>query len=382
MPTPASPDLVDTGWNDVLAWLPPNLDEMAKEEFGFRRRGKIQTAADILRIAMAYSVLDFSLRSSATWMATHGLGDISDVAVLGRLRRSQGFLARVLAAVLSMRLHFEPIAAFPYRVRLIDATCISAPGAEGAEWRVHASYDVSRGTVDHIDLTDETGGENLGRSDARAGDLVVADRGYAHASRLIELRQAGAHFLVRIGHSAVPLTDTNGDTFDPLAHARRRRKKAGRPPTTEAADVFAREDVARAHPLRLVVVRKSAEATRRDRVKIGKEASRKGKAATQRTLDAAAFAFLLTSVPAAHADAATLAELYRVRWQVELNFKRWKSIFDLDRLRAEDPDLARAYIYAKLIAACLADTIARSARAFSPWGIPTTPFAVAPGGLA
>ena len=77
-----------------------------------------------------------------------------------------------------------------------------------------------------------------------------------------------------------------------------------------------------------------------------------------------------------------LAELYRVRGQVELNFKRWKSIFDLDRLRADDPDLARAYIYAKLIAACLSDTLARSARAFSPRGLPTSPLALAPGGLA
>ena len=43
--------LIGSGWRDVLAWLPRNLDEMAKEEFGFRRRGKIQSAADIVRIA-------------------------------------------------------------------------------------------------------------------------------------------------------------------------------------------------------------------------------------------------------------------------------------------------------------------------------------------
>lgn len=382
MDSSTSLDLIDSAWHDVLDWLPPGLDEMAKEEFGFRRRGEIRSAADVVRIAMAYGVLDFSLRSSATWMATHGLGDISDVAVLGRLRRSQGFLGRVVAALLSTRLRFGPTAAFPYRVRLIDATCIAAPGANGAEWRVHASYDVARGVVDHVELTDDKGGEHLGRADVREGDVVIGDRGYAHASRLVAVREAGAHLVVRIGHSAVPLIAADGATFDPLAYARRKRKKAGRPPRTEAVDVFLRDDAVQAHPLRLVVVRKSAEATRHDRARIQKEATRKGKTPTPRTLEAAAFAFLITSLPAAHADAAAVAELYRVRWQVELTFKRWKSIFDLDRLRAYDPELAKAYIYAKLIAACLADTLARAARAFSPWGVPTAPLALAPGGLA
>ena len=51
MSTAVHADLVDTAWHDVLDWLPPNLDEMAREEFGFRRRGKIRSAADVLRIA-------------------------------------------------------------------------------------------------------------------------------------------------------------------------------------------------------------------------------------------------------------------------------------------------------------------------------------------
>ncbi len=66
------------------------------------------------------------------------------------------------------------------------------------------------------------------------------------------------------------------------------------------------------------------------------------------------------------------------RTHIELNFKRWKSIFDLDRRRADDPDLARAYIYGKLIAAALSDTITRGARAFSPWGVPTVARRLAP----
>lgn len=375
-------DLVESAWQDVLDFLPTNLDQLAKEEFGFKRRGGIRSAADVLRLCMAYGVLDFSLRSASAWMVTHGLGDISDVAVLGRLRRSWPFQARVLTELLATRLHLTPTPGVPYRVRIIDGSCVSGPGADGAEWRIHATYDVARGVVDHIEVTDDKGGEHLERAAIRPGDLIVGDRGYAHASRIAAVRHAGGHVLVRIGHNAVPLVDASGAAFDPLAFARRKRPRAGRPPRVESASVFLRDDAERACPLRLVLVRKSNESTRRTRKKIAAEASRKGKVAQQRTVDAAAFIFVLTSVPAQAADDVTVAELYRVRWQVELNFKRWKSIFDLDRLRATDPDLARAYLYAKLIAACIADTIARHARAFSPWGVPLTSPRLAPDRVA
>jgi len=64
-------------------------------------------------------------------------------------------------------------------------------------------------------------------------------------------------------------------------------------------------------------------------------------------------------------------------WDIELLFKRWKSLLGLSNLRADDPDLARAYIYAKLIAAVLSDKMVRQWRAFSPYGVPVGPGRVA-----
>jgi hypothetical protein len=81
-------DLLSSGaWNDVAAWLPRNLDELAAESLGFQRRRALRSPSDFVRLAMAYGVLDLSLRSAATWCGEHRLGKLSDVAVLGRLRR-------------------------------------------------------------------------------------------------------------------------------------------------------------------------------------------------------------------------------------------------------------------------------------------------------
>jgi hypothetical protein len=365
------PDLLSSGaWADVVAWLPRNLDELAASSLGFQRRRAIKTPADFIRVAMAYSVLDLSLRSVAAWCSEHKIGELSDVAVLGRLRRGWPLLKAVFEQLLAEQLHEAPRAALQRRIRLIDATTLSQPGSSGADWRLHASYDPARGMVDGVEVTDGRGGEHLGRVPLRPGDLVVADRGYAHEQRIREVRDVGADVLVRIGHRAVPMVDKDGADVDPLCFALRKRSAAGRPPRAESRVVYLRCDADRRHPLRLIVVRKSRDATERDRARIQREARKKGKVPTSRTLAACRFAFLLTSVPEDEASDATMANLYRLRWQIELAFKRWKSLLGLTGLRADDPHLARAYIYAKLIAAALADRMTRQWRAFSPYGVP------------
>lgn len=368
--SPSTKNLVDRAWLDVVAWLPRDTDALAFETGALIKRREIRGGIQLLRLAFAYAVLDLSLRSTAAWASAQGVAKLSDVAVLKRLTAAPPFLQAVLTRLLSARIGLPPASALPWRIRLTDSTTISHPGSTGADWRVHVGYDAGRAEFDAIEVTDGKGGEHLARIQPAAGDLIVADRGYAHADRIVEARAAGAHVLVRVGHSAVPMWTKDGERFDLVAHARRKRPKAGRPPRIEevAVDIRGADEVS--CEARVVIVRKSAEATRRDRERIRREASRKGKKPTTRTLQAAAFTFLLTTLRTKELDATAIAELYRVRWQVELAFKRWKSILDLDDLRAKDPRLARTYVLAKLIAAVFAETLARSARAFSPWGVP------------
>jgi hypothetical protein len=270
-----------------------------------------------------------------------------------------------------------PRAPLARRVRRVDATTLSHPASKGADWRLHASDDLARGVVDAVEGTDGRGGEHLGRVQLAAGDLVVADRRYAHEQRLSEGLHAGVDVLVRVGHRAVPLVGDSGAAVDPLAFAARTRPAAGRPPRAESRAVYLRADAPRARALRLVVVRKAVVATDCARERVRRESSRKGNVPTQRTWNACRFPFLPTRVVAREADDATTAHLYRLRWQLERRFERWKSLLGLARLRADDPDLAQATIYARRIAALVADRMTRPWRAFSPYGVP-----IGPGGVA
>jgi IS4 transposase len=106
----------------------------------------------------------------------------------------------------------------------------------------------------------------------------------------------------------------------------------------------------------LILARKPEDATLRQQQKVQRRASRKGCKTHPHTLRTAGFMMLVTSLPEARASAEQVVALYRMRWQIELAFKRLKSLSRFDELRAEEPKLARAWLLAHLIAAVLIET--------------------------
>jgi IS4 transposase len=120
---------------------------------------------------------------------------------------------------------------------------------------------------------------------------------------------------------------------------------------------------------RLVAIRKSEPAADQARKRIRQERSKKRRQINVRTLQAAGFIFVLTNLPANISTDSVLA-LYRFRWQVEMKFKTFKSVLDLDHVPARTEDGLRVWVFAKLLLALLIDTLIEQAESFSPWGYP------------
>ncbi|WP_277751915.1 transposase [Dankookia rubra] len=70
------------------------------------------------------------------------------------------------------------------------------------------------------------------------------------------------------------------------------------------------------------------------------------------TVQATGYLMLVTSLPA-EVPAADVLEAYRLRWQVELAFKRLKSLLGIGRLPVRSEALARSWLFAHLIMALL-----------------------------
>jgi hypothetical protein len=348
---------LDGKWPKLLAGLPATIDlEASARSCGaLKRRRSIKDADSLLRLVMSNAVGHLSLRGTAAWATTQGM-ELSNPSVLQRLKQAAPWMSHLVAAVLAERMPARLRAGAGYRLRLIDATTISAPGSRGTDWRLHVAYDLGQARISEVDLTDAHGSESLSRFDLKQGELVLADRGNAKAPDLAEVEAKGADYIVRTGWNATRLRTAAGEGFDLLAAVRDMSELAVR----EFQLSIALDRAEKHHlPVRLVALHKSARDAAESVLRARKASRRHGKKPQPETLEAAKYVFLLTSLAPREALAEEVLALYRLRWQIELLFKRLKSLLRIDELPNKDPAAARCWIYANLLAALLLEDQAR-----------------------
>lgn len=354
-------------WKSLLKMLPADFDleTTSRQSGALKRRRAVSSAETLLRLALVWGLGGLSLRATAAWAEMQQLAKLSDVALLKRLRQAAPWLGQLLAATLGLRLERAALeGSGVQRLRIVDATTVSRPGSRGTDHRIHLGLDLSTLSISSLEVTGPEGGESLSRYSVVAGDLFLADRGYAHRCGLWQIRQGGGDFLVRINWQNLPLQDADQQRLDLAA-------LLGQIEGEEVLDleVWTVPDSQRgiaSVAARLIVARKPAAAAEKDRQRIQREASRHGRQADARTLLAADFCLLLSSVSRQQMPAARALELYRLRWQIEMTFKRLKGLLDLGHVPAKDPQLAQSYLFAKLLAALLLENLTQDFLAFSP----------------
>jgi hypothetical protein len=364
------PEILDH-WPEVSAHFPAgfDLEATARSRGAFTRAREIKNAATLLRLALAYGGLGMSLRETCAWAEAGEVASLADPSLLERLCKAGSWLGDIVAALIAEQANVPAGRWAGYRLRALDGTSLCQPGADRTTWRLHVGYDLATGQVDQLELTDVHGAENLQRLSYQPGDVVLGDRYYARPRDLRPVMDAGADFIVRTGWNSLRLLQANGEPFDLFAAL-----AAQAEPESEVQVRIHEGTIEAAQPLilRLVVRRKDPQQAQAEQKRLLKDAKKRGKQPDPRSLEAAKYILLLTSLPADIFPTADVLALYRFRWQIELAFKRFKSLAGLDMLPAKKPELARAWIYARLIVAIIAEQIAGQVPDSSPSGPDTT----------
>lgn len=348
--------LLCSDWKSVVRCLggARSLDASARETGAFARARSVKSAADLLRLVLAYCLSHGGLRATTAWADGVGLARMSNVALLWRLRRVATWLERLVGELLARDLRRHG-GASGRPIRLVDATVVPKAGALGREsggvWRVHAVFDLPDERFSAFDLTDEKGSERLDRAPVVAGEIRIGDRGYLNVARIAAVLDAGADIVIRASWRNVRWLDGDGSSIDLLALL-----GASRGGRIDRA-IWIKQGPGEPLPLRLVAVRKPKDAAAADIARVRRRAGRKQQDILPGTLVAAEWLILVTSLDKAEFPTEKVLALYRLRWRIELAFKRLKSIVGLNGPPGEDPDVAKAHVLCHLLAILLTEPL-------------------------
>ena len=194
-----------------------------------------------------------------------------------------------------------------------------------------------------------SGGEKLSRHRVQPGELILGDRAYGTARGVYAVRQSEPHVVVRFNPATLRTCDEERQRLF-------LQEKEAEVPKTGAVE-FA------------ILIPVPPKRTKSHKTWLISKAVAwvPARAIASRTRSGEVI-WILTTLNAAELPAIAALALYRLRWQIELLFKRLKSLLHLDTLPSRQGPTAKSWMLARLIAAALAQRLVQPSGPLSPWG--------------
>jgi len=354
---------VEEDWAVLASLFPEGWDLQAKETGAMERQRGIRVPGTLLRLFLLHVARGYSLRETAVRAKEAGLATISDVGLLKRLRRSEDWLHWLCCQLVSEKGVRMPREQGFRTVRIVDGTVIKEPGKTGSQWRILYSLRLPDLRCYFFDLTATVGagsGESFTRLPVAPHDLILGDAGYCSVPGMQWVVAEGGDVLVRINPQNFPFQEASGRRSFPLLSRLRSLKTAGQIGAWKVT--LADRTVSG----RVCAIRKSEEAIRQTLRRLARRASQRQTKTKPETWEYARYVVVFTTDLSSPAE--MMLEWYRVRWQIELTFKRLKSLAQLGHLPKYDAQSSRAWLYGKLLVALLTQKLVRIGRELSPWG--------------
>ena len=360
---------VDEDWGVLMSFLPADWRRLAGKTDALKGLRQNKSAEDCLRTLLIHLACGYSLRETALRAREAHLANLSDVALLKRLRKSEQWLYELCSELFGETHLNEPESASARRIRLVDATHVKEPGKMGTQWRIHYSLSWPSLRCDYLRITPSRGqghGESLSTLPVKSGDCLLADRGYSTAHGIGQVVSQKADVIVRLNPQGIRLLDAQGHLFAwPQC-----LESLSRPGQISQWKAFIPQEGDSAVEGRICAIRKSQQATQLALRKLQKKVTKNGLALEPDTVLFAGYVLVFSTLSEVQFEPQTILDWYRLRWQIELVFKRFKQIAQLGHLPKNDPQSARAWLYGKLFVALLVEKLLAHANSVSPWGYP------------
>ena len=203
-------------------------------------------------------------------------------------------------------------------------------------------------------ISPESTGETLENFSLQPNDLIIADRAYATITWIEHCKNAGADFIMRLRNKAFNLYEENGSQFQLTEDI---LKSVG----TECHDfiVYYKSKDKELKPIRLCAVRKTEEEIAAEQKKLDRKESRKQLKISEDTRLSHNYFFVVTSL-GTEFSSEEIMRIYRLRWQVEMVFKRFKSILKMGSMPTKTAASCETWLNCKMLLALLIEKMLSS----------------------
>ena len=354
-------------WRVLTELFPPGWRELARTTNAVVRLRGFADVEPILRTILMHVGRGWGLKETAVHARMGGIAQVSGVTLMNRLRDAEVWLRQLCEQLfLENGVCLQP-AVKGRPVRVVDATTVKEPGKTGSQWRVHYSLRLPSLECDFFELTPVRGkdnGEKLGRFRVQSGELILADAGYSHPPGIASIVAQQADVCVRWNPTSLPLLNEDGTTAFAVLDALKPLRRSGEITEWPVRLRYDSGSIAG----RVCALRKSRSAIRKAQRKITRKTQQKKSQGGRETRRYACYVMVFTTLPREVVNSETVLECYRLRWQIELAFKRLKSIMQFGHVPKQSDQSGRAWLYAKLFVALLAEKLTRVGSTISPWG--------------
>lgn len=241
-------------------------------------------------------------------------------------------------------------------VHLVDSSGIALPDSLSSEFpasgghgpnaglKIQTIWEYLRGNLTAILITNGRESDRGYRGHLAhiiQGALFLCDLGYFKLTSLGNMMEGGAYFISRFDTKCGLLDPGNGERFDLLAYLRKT--------LDEQVELDQLVGYQAQLACRILAVRLPADVVEERRRKSRANAYRKGRTLSSEKLAWLEWCVFITNVPGAKLTVQQIILMYRLRWQIELLFKLWKSEGQLNRVAGKRRERVLCELYAKLI---------------------------------
>lgn len=300
--------------------------------------------------------------------------DLSKQALNDRFNSfAVGFLKSVFTELLSKRVPKEPIINLRTtfnRILIKDSTAFGVnkelkalypvsndPNDTRAAVRIQFEYDVLTGTINDLSVhafrEQDNSDWKVSNCYIQENDLIIRDLGYMHIAAIKDLiRKCKAAVLCRLDTRTDVFIRNKKQDFVKVNFSDEHKKMRDSGITSKELNVFIGTEE---HlPIRMVIFDLPDDVAAERIRKVRKERKRNGsKNIKAETISRARMIIMITTLSPIKLCKDTCYALYGIRWQIELLFKSWKSILNIDKTKVVKRERFECFLFSKLIQAII-----------------------------